>query len=345
MREFVVNRQRRNPHSQLLFVLVGGDNFYWNGASAGRFRRTWLDVYGPELTNVPWFAVLGNHDYGNEDPTSGCPDVRPRFRCDSSNAHTTACGGPRPYSTEPQGYNSNALNADKGGVDGRERRNWQQPDYTYYYSIPELDFELIAIDWNVYQFNAMGGNGFCNTCGAHDLVVHCGGTHNLYKAMEKVRDASTKLLNNRSAIGASKNVAIISHYPDGFQSGINLREKFLEGLSEEKRAVAKVFNFYGHTHTQHCDKKDSSGECTDFMTGAAGGCCGRGALPAGFAALSWNDENTQVVECFVGQECTLHRYSVLPDQKRAVQPGDNRQEVCTHTVDDPRCTNWTAPAL
>lgn len=341
MKEFVANRKRRSPHAQLLFVLVGGDNFYWNGASPGRFHGTWLNVYGPELTSVPWFAVLGNHDYGNNDPTSGCPDVRPRFTCDDSNAHTPACGGPRPYSTQPQGYNSNALNADKGGVDGAARRNWHQPDYTYYYAIPELDFELLAIDWNVYQFNAMGGNGFCNTCGAHALVQHCGGRDNLYKAMTKVKEASTELLHNRSAGAESRNIAIISHYPDGFQRGINLRQEYLQGMPAEKREGAKVFNFYGHTHTQNCDKRAASGECTDFMTGAAGGCCGRGALPAGFVAISWNDDNEQVVDCFVGQECTLQRYGVLPPDHGKASHGDNLQEVCAHTADDPRCANWT----
>jgi hypothetical protein len=288
------------------------------------------------LTSVPWFAVLGNHDYGNDDPTVGCPDVRPRFTCDDSNLHTPACGGAQPYSTHPQGYNSNAFNADKGGSDGEARRNWHQPDYTYYYSIPELDFELLAIDWNTYQFGAMGGNGFCWHCGAHRLAEHCGGKDNLFRAMQKVTDASTLLLESRARAAEHKNVAIISHYPSWFQQNINLRQKFHEGMPEERREGAKIFNFYGHTHRQHCDGRDASGECLDFLTGAAGGCCGKGDVPAGFVALSWNHTSgEQVVECFEGHDCTLQRFSVRPNQE------DNIEEVCVHTVDDPRCANWS----
>merc|ERR1719401_2021897 len=180
----------------------------------------------------------------------------------------------------------------------------------------------------------MGGDG--PNRGASAVKRHCGGYANLVREVQKVTAASTDLLNNRSATAASKNVAIFSHYPDWFQQGINLREKFLDGLPEDKRDDAKVFNFYGHTHAQHCDKRDPvSGECTDFLTGAAGGCCGWRALPAGFTAITWNEEKTQVVDFFEGPECRMGRYSDLPKGAS----GDNTEEICEHTEDDSRCAH------
>jgi hypothetical protein len=331
MRDYVAARKARRPHSQLLFVLAGGDNFYWNGASAGRFKGTWSDVYGPELTSVPWFAIMGNHDYGNADSGAGCPNVSPRFTC-HANSHSKACGGPRPYSVESQGYDSNALNADKGGVDGALRANWHQPDYTYYYTIPALSFELIGMDWNSRQMGALGGNGFCSVCGASQLAGHCGSVSALYHSLSKIKDASEKILYERAAAAESKNVAIIGHYPSGFQNG-NFRHMYYHGLPAGKRPSTKVFNFYGHTHIQHCDARSSSGECADFMTGGAGGCCGKGDMPAGFVAISWESSGYQVPECFVGRECSV-RYTMPSDN---LGNESNQEEVCHHTKDDSRC--------
>jgi hypothetical protein len=338
MKTYIAARKANNPNSKLLFVLAGGDNFYWNGASTGRFTSTWRQVYGEELAGVPWFAVMGNHDYGNDDPGTACPDVNPRFTCDSSNANTAACGGAKPYSTKTQGYNSNALDANKGGVDGALRANWIAPDFMFWYSIPALDFEIVAMDWNAYQMNALGGNGFCSTCGAGKLKDVCGSQQKLESAMWAKKDASTEIINNRSATAASKNVAILSHYPAYFQNNINLRHTYVENMPADKQDSTKVFNFYGHTHLEQCEGRSDSGECLDFLTGGSGGCCGTGDTPAGFVAIAWDSTKTQVVECFQTGECTLNHF--------ALQGGvglDNKDEVCAKTTGDPRCDNYIGP--
>ncbi len=54
------------------FVVSTGDNFYTGGlASTGDpgFSSSFTDVYNDSSLQVPWLAVLGNHDYGD---TSGC---------------------------------------------------------------------------------------------------------------------------------------------------------------------------------------------------------------------------------------------------------------------------------
>lgn len=49
------------------FVISTGDNFYVNGLkmqSDPYFTKTFTNVYTAPALQVPWYAVLGNHDYG-----------------------------------------------------------------------------------------------------------------------------------------------------------------------------------------------------------------------------------------------------------------------------------------
>ena len=48
------------------------------------------------------------------------------------------------------------------------RKNYHIPDFTFYYTIPELDFEMIAMDYNIYDFEGIGGNGYGETGGARE---------------------------------------------------------------------------------------------------------------------------------------------------------------------------------
>jgi len=48
------------------FVLSHGDHFYWSGAQGWdyRWRTLFEDMYNDSSLYVPWYAVMGNHDYG-----------------------------------------------------------------------------------------------------------------------------------------------------------------------------------------------------------------------------------------------------------------------------------------
>ena len=78
------------------FVVSVGDNFYEGGLNAAddpEFAQSFTDVYTHETLQVPWHAILGNHDYGDcgYDESTGdevaCPlhaDVNrsPQFQLD-----------------------------------------------------------------------------------------------------------------------------------------------------------------------------------------------------------------------------------------------------------------------
>ncbi|CAE7610816.1 unnamed protein product, partial [Symbiodinium natans] len=298
MKKYVQDRKAANPKSTLLFILLVGDNFYWTGASPGRFEDTWKSVYG-ELADYPWFAILGNHDFGNDDPDCLCPFFHERERCTAAHNTAAGCGGAKPYSTANQSYACNQLNADKGGVDGDLRRNFHLPDFTYFYTIPELDFELISMDYNWYDRHGIGGNGYGPSGGGRGVAKSCGGVERVEDSLARIRDASNKLFNERAKAASATNYAIINHYPDWAQEGINLRHNFLQGMHQEQAAKKRVLNFYGHTHIQQCDNsgdKEDPSLCTDILTGGAGGCCGD--LPAGFVAVTWGSDGKMTNECY-----------------------------------------------
>eukprot|EP00931_Biecheleriopsis_adriatica_P068920 TRINITY_DN4281_c0_g1_i2.p1 TRINITY_DN4281_c0_g1~~TRINITY_DN4281_c0_g1_i2.p1 ORF type:complete len:619 (+),score=89.40 TRINITY_DN4281_c0_g1_i2:160-2016(+) len=337
MKEYVADRKRRNPNSELLFILMVGDNFYWTGAKEGSFSSAWAQVYGPELTTVPWFAVFGNHDYGNDDPSTLCPFFNPRVTCDEQNSDAKVCGGPKPYSTESQSYASNQLNADKGGVDGDVRQNFQMPDLMYYYTIPDLDFELIAMDTNWYDRYGLGGDGMDPGKGAYQMNLACGSSSNARASLASIRDASKQILEERASLADSRNVAIISHYPDEFQQGINWRSQYINNMLSGKADSTRIYNFFGHTHVQECRGTDDSG-CVDFLTGGSGGCCGSHDTPAGFVSISWNEAGIQETDCFLEDGCTLNSYNMGTSQNSS----ENFLDVCAHTNDQPGCPNYHA---
>ncbi|KAI7845357.1 hypothetical protein COHA_001064 [Chlorella ohadii] len=63
------------------FIVSTGDNFYPNGLTSYKdpaFTDTFTKTYSAKSLQVPWHAVLGNHDYCDSAPgcntTDGCPN-------------------------------------------------------------------------------------------------------------------------------------------------------------------------------------------------------------------------------------------------------------------------------
>ena len=75
------------------FVVSLGDNFYGSknesdhgvsGINDQKFKYDWVDVYnGKRINNIPWFAVLGNHDWHqNPQPQIDFGRLNPRWVMD-----------------------------------------------------------------------------------------------------------------------------------------------------------------------------------------------------------------------------------------------------------------------
>ena len=343
MKAYVADRRKRNERSRLLFVLAVGDNFYWTGLGDdfGGLRDNWSRTYSGadeddvDLTSVPWFAVMGNHDWGDSDRFALCPRA-PRLTCDKTNRGSPGCGGGRPYVTDPDAttaYQGNQLDAGKQGSGAlaaarAQHANWVMPDYMYYYEIPALSFELLAMETSVNDAGGLGGDGCIG--GAAQVCDVCGGQAGVTAALQKRNDASYRILRDRAAQSGNGNVAIINHYP-GVDSA--LRKTWLD---ISKKDPATVLSFSGHEHDQRVEER-FEGSIVTVVTGGGGGCCTadlcrRSGPPGGFVAVAFKKENGAVkhfVECFAPDAaCT-----VSGSASRSLAGSADLTTTCLHTND------------
>ena len=121
-----------------------------------------------------------------------------------------AWNSPRYTSKAGIPYASNQLNKDKGGCNPD---TYYMPDFGYYYTINELDFELIALDENAADCpNEIGGSGTDN--GASKVIAHCGGSESVACGwLDKLRTASENMMVERAQTSSNHNFFIIQHYP------------------------------------------------------------------------------------------------------------------------------------
>lgn len=134
------------------FVVSTGDNFYPNGLTSyndSAFKDTFTNVYTDKSLQVPWHAVLGNHDYCDSaegcNTTDGCPNsplfqlnislanLDPRWHCERSYTHKTAGGRVELFflDTSPfiqRYYNLSVVdqNEQEGGANDYSDISWRQ---------------------------------------------------------------------------------------------------------------------------------------------------------------------------------------------------------------------------
>ncbi len=80
------------------FVVSTGDNFYDNGVSSvddPEWKRSFEDIYARPSLKVPWYVVLGNHDYrGNVDAEVAYTKASARWRMPARYFTATESAGP-----------------------------------------------------------------------------------------------------------------------------------------------------------------------------------------------------------------------------------------------------------
>jgi len=263
MKQYVQNQAAQGK--TLLFIASVGDNFYWSGQDGSKWSNQWGDVYGhadaeSPLYDIPWLAVLGNHDIGVTDPYLACP----------SSAALASMGG--------QDYGSRQFNADKNP----ERPDWTgkywMPDYNFHYEIPEVGVEVVGVDTNGDHIDDLNGHGH-----ADGVFNPCGGRDNVQNFLGMIKNSGDDMLKCRAERGTASTVLVMQHYPDNKWDAKGTFENALQQTGRK----AGVISAYGHEHEQKCEGTDEQGQCNIIMTGSGGGCC-EGDLPhshAGFTAI------------------------------------------------------------
>lgn len=272
-------REQARKGKTLLAVVTTGDNFYWSGVTPQTWQRSWGDVYNkPEYTylkDVPWLGVLGNHDYGDNDPYLFCPDKKPKAR--STVTVKTVAGG-----RVVQPYGGNAFNRDRNRERAPFTDQFHLPDYSYHYelNVHNVSLEFIMIDTNrddvVYNLGP-DADGFRNA------FQRCGGEDHVKNFMNRTYIAGMQLLQERAYRGTAKTTVVLQHYPEKLYEVKATFEMYLN-----PNRTTNVLYAYGHVHRQECHAFDASGACTQLLSGSGGGCCAgdrRNPMVGGFTAV------------------------------------------------------------
>eukprot|EP01084_Bolivina_argentea_P286811 492062_1 len=272
------NKQKEAGYN-LLFVATVGDNFYEAGQDCTMWKDRFTDMYGEIATDYYWLAVFGNHDWGGNDTNAMC-----------------AWGAPNnsiwfdPKTNIP--YGANQINKNKGGCNPN---NYYLPDFGYYYTINELNFELIAMEETASICpNDMGGRNIYNQS-AWDDCHHSNGQSAQDVGcgyLGKMRDASEKMMVERANKSQNTNFLLNQHYPGRSHA---LLEKFTDSRGSKAKDEI-IWSIFGHTHTQKCNGNDNNGHCNEIMSGGGGAGGGGSACNLkGFYVIGF-DENKNMIQ-------------------------------------------------
>lgn len=241
MNEYVAKYQQQGK--KCLFVGALGDNFYNSGLrDDAHWQQQWGNIYGTNdpskaLHNIPWLAVLGNHDHGGSDPGCACG-----MGCKQFNRAPT----PRPAGTE---------------------KFWI-PDYSWNYEIPGAQLEIIGIDTNAVDVPNLGGDGCKN--GARAACQKCGGQGKIQNFLNGEKAKGERLLDERAKSSEAKTVVIMQHYP-------GVGKQYKEQFEKQNGNKASVLSAYGHAHEQVCNGKNTqTGNCELVLSGGGAGWRGKG---------------------------------------------------------------------
>ncbi|EGZ20540.1 hypothetical protein PHYSODRAFT_495209 [Phytophthora sojae] len=262
-------------------ILGHGDSLYWTGINSelsrdGRFAESFEAKYDGDniKTTIPWFNVMGNHDYGGSDYI--CSSGDKLVKCNSTAEQYQGLDSKLKWQTEFRSRNDN---------------RWHMDDRFYVYRIEDpttgVSIDIFNVDTNdadvhgaslvccqCYSYAGTDSGG-CNHVvredkycfgGQLDLFDSCmarfsqWGAESRAQLAEKVKQstATWKIVNSH-----------FSPYDHYFEPGMN---KWFDVL---RNSGVRVF-LHGHTHAEKHDYSASLG--VQFIENGAGG--GRQKGPA-----------------------------------------------------------------
>lgn len=241
-----------------LFVGALGDNFYSRGLKDdNHWANQWSIVYGTNdpnraLHGIPWLAVMGNHDLGEDDKECACGGVCKQFN-----------NGGRPAGTE---------------------KFWMPDYYWHYYIGGSAKLEVIGLDTNAVDGGGLGGDG-CSG-GAKATCEHCGGQSNIQNFLNQKMQEGESYMETRAGITNATTAVILQHYDSAAHLG-NVGSYLKKRFESHNSGKTKVLAAYGHTHDQVCEGDRTHG-CDVVLTGGGGGWRGGGYF--GFTAVHLTDD-------------------------------------------------------
>eukprot|EP01084_Bolivina_argentea_P237537 399195_1 len=260
------NQQKQNGYN-LLFVAALGDNFYHSGQNCAYYQNRWLNMYGEIAANHPWLVIMGNHDWGFDDANAMCAWGAPNIRFID------------PVTNIP--YAANQINADKKGCNPH---NYYLPDFGYFYSLNELNFEFIGIDQSTHDCPGGIGGGYGND----KVFKNCGNEKIGCNYLQKIANASEQMMIQRAASSNNSNFIISQHYPS---QGSRLLNTFKANRKNNGKNDI-IWSIFGHTHKQECVHKNGN-VCDEIMTGGGGGCCVDFTL-RGFYVIGFDEDGNMI---------------------------------------------------
>lgn len=231
----IANEMKRAMEEyQPKFVINVGDSFYPNGIASrtdAKWQNTWSNIYGPDLTNLPWFSVYGNHDYEGKD---GC--ARASSKTDTSQCAQVLADQANWIMPKLWYSSEDLLQPGTGDESGIPVSDSLKQRYSNAYDmLKSIGVEIIALD-----FNSKTDGGPNNICKYGDPGDKGGCMQRLYDRYGMSRD----LLQAKyeAAASAGKPVIVFSHYPSNYIAGDSLIMNIL------KSSRVPLAYFGGHTH-------------------------------------------------------------------------------------------------
>ena len=188
-------------------------------------------------------------------------------------------------------YGSNQLNKNKGGCNPD---NYYIPDFSYYYTINELNLEIIGVEDSSYFCPNEIGGGHGNT----KTFDNCSPNGNYINGIEigcnylsKINNASESLLIDRAKTSDNHNFIIMQHYP---QQSSRILSLFTHNRANTtiNNNNDRIWSVFGHSHKQECRGHDKYGSCNEILSGGGGGCCIFEETIRGFYVIGFDNNGT-----------------------------------------------------
>ena len=203
------------------FIINVGDSFYPAGVRSrddSQWNSKWRGVYSSQLRSVPWYSVYGNHDY-YVDPCS----------CSSDDKACAQVNG-----------------------DHANRDRFYMPAASWNLALPELDAEVVALDFNHFWSK--------ETCVHSKCKGACPGI------LSGRFNRAVELFNRRVAESTARTLLIFSHYPTDY---LGSHPDILAKLRDNTRHHIEYFG--GHRHNVDQRSTRSISPNNNWLVGGGGG--------------------------------------------------------------------------